>query len=49
MDKKVLKFYEAPSQEVVELKLEGFLCASNIDVEGVEDDDLGGGNNGLFG
>ena len=49
MDKKDLKFYVAPTSEAVELKLEGFLCASNIDVEGVDDDDLGGGNNGLFG
>ena len=31
MDKKDLKFYVAPSQEVVELKLEGFLCTSNPD------------------
>ena len=44
MDKKDLKFYEAPSLEVVELKMEGFLCASKI--EGVEDpDDIIGGNN----
>ena len=44
MDKKKdLKFYEAPSQEVVELKMEGILCASNI--EGVDNiDDLNGGN-----
>ncbi len=28
MDKKVLKFYEAPAAEVVELEVEGFLCAS---------------------
>ena len=31
MDKKDLKFYVAPSQEVVELKHEGILCASNPD------------------
>lgn len=43
MDKKELKFYEAPATEVVELKLEGFLCASKI--EGVDDpDDITGGN-----
>jgi hypothetical protein len=49
MDKKDLKFYEAPTSEAVELKLEGILCASKIEVEGVDDDDLGGGNNDLFG
>lgn len=44
MDKKVLKFYEAPAAEVVELSLEGFLCASG-DVEGVDNqDDITGGN-----
>ena len=44
MDKKELKFYEAPATEVVELKLEGFLCASKID--GVENpEDITGGNN----
>ena len=44
MDKKELKFYEAPATEVVELKLEGFLCASD-DVEGVDDPkDISGGN-----
>ena len=43
MDKKELKFYEAPAAEVVELKLEGFLCAS--DVQGVDDQkDITGGN-----
>ena len=29
MDKKELKFYEAPACGVVELKLQGVLCASN--------------------
>ena len=44
MDKKELKWYEAPAAEVVELKLEGFLCASG-DVEGVEEQtDITGGN-----
>ena len=44
MDKKELKFYEAPATEVVELKLEGFLCASG-GVEGVDDqNDITGGN-----
>ena len=43
MDKKELKIYEAPAAEVVELEVEGFLCASNI--EGVDDpNDLNGGN-----
>ena len=28
MDKKELKFYEAPASEVVELEVEGFLCGS---------------------
>lgn len=44
MDKKELKFYEAPAAEVVELSLEGFLCASG-DVEGVDNPgDITGGN-----
>ena len=29
MDKKELKFYEAPAMEVVEMKLQGMLCESN--------------------
>jgi len=28
MDKKELKFYDAPACEVVELKLQGMLCGS---------------------
>ena len=28
MDKKDLKWYESPAAEVVELEVEGFLCAS---------------------
>ena len=28
MDKKELKFYEAPTVELLDLELEGFLCAS---------------------
>ena len=45
MDKKELKFYEAPACEVVELKLQGpLLDASQI--EGVSDpNDITGGNN----
>ena len=31
MDKKELKFYEAPVVELVEMEIEGFLCASNGD------------------
>ena len=43
MDKKELKFYDAPACEIVELKLRGHLLESSI--EGVEDtDDLNGGN-----
>ena len=30
MDKKDLKWYEAPAVEVVELKAEGFLCGSVV-------------------
>ena len=44
MDKKELKIYEAPAAEVVELEVEGFLCASG-DIEGVDNqNDLNGGN-----
>ncbi len=44
MDKKELKFYETPTAEVVEMKLQGVLCASG-GVEGVDDpDDITGGN-----
>ena len=43
MDKKELKFYEAPACEVVELKVESQLLAGSI--QGVENpDDLNGGN-----
>jgi len=31
MNKKDLKFYEAPACEVMELELQGILCASNSD------------------
>ena len=31
MDKKVLKMYEAPKVEIVNVELEGFLCGSNPD------------------
>ena len=44
MDKKELKWYVAPSQEIIETELEGFLCASG-GIEGVDDPgDLNGGN-----
>ena len=51
MDKKVLKFYEAPAAEVVELKLEGFLCASDDpqEIEGTDQKDFGGENKDLWG
>lgn len=39
MEKKVLKMYEAPAAEVVELELEGFLCASNVDNINPDDDE----------
>ena len=46
MDKKELKFYEAPACEVEELQMQGVLCASGeVDIEGVDDpSDLNGGN-----
>lgn len=41
MEKKVLKMYEAPAAKVVELELEGFLCASNVDkIDPSEDEEL---------
>ena len=44
MDKKELKFYEAPACEVVELNASVALLAGS-DIEGVENqDDLNGGN-----
>jgi len=45
MDKKELKFYEAPACEVVELNASVALLAGSGDVEGVEDpEDITGGN-----
>ena len=38
MDKKVLKMYEAPEVELVELNVEGFLCGST-NAKGVDEDD----------
>ena len=44
MDKKVLKWYESPVMETVELEIEGFLCASG-GVDGLDNpDDITGGN-----
>jgi len=37
MDQKDLKWYEAPQMEVVEMKHEGFLCASG-DAEEFDED-----------
>ena len=34
MDKKELKFYEAPACEVMEMELEGVLCASGDGLPG---------------
>ena len=46
MDKKELKFYEAPACEVVELKLQGVLCqsggnggAENVGGEGMAEEE----------
>ena len=47
MDKKELKFYEAPACEVVELKASVALLAGSK-AEGVEEGDLGEDNNNLF-
>ena len=45
MEKKELKFYEAPEMEVLSMNVEGFFCASVDEIEGVEDiSDLNGGN-----
>jgi hypothetical protein len=42
MDKKELKFYEAPASEVIELKLNGILCASPGENPGdVQDEEVG--------
>ena len=42
MNMKDLKWYETPAMEVVDLKLEGFLCASAPDdvKDGPEDDPI---------
>ena len=42
MDKKDLKFYVTPSQEIVEIELEGFLCASPTGggSQGFDEDDI---------
>ena len=45
MDKKDLKWYEAPVMEVVDVEVEGFLCGSDeepsTNAEGVSEDPLG--------
>ncbi len=41
MNKKEMKFYEAPAMDVVEVKLSGVLCASG------QGDDLPGGGTGI--
>ncbi len=43
MDKKVLKFYEAPVVEAMEMLTEGFLCASG-NAEGITEDPIGSGD-----
>ena len=49
MNKKELKFYEAPACDVVELKASVALLAGSA-VEGLEDeDDITGGNKDLWG
>ena len=39
MDKKELKFYDAPACEVVELKIQGMLCVSAGTTGGTDDID----------
>ena len=39
MDKKDLKWYEAPVMEAVDVEVEGFLCASNVDNIDPNDDE----------
>ena len=39
MDKKDLKFYVTPSQEIVEVELEGQLLAGSTNAKGVEEDE----------
>ena len=41
MDKKVLKMYEAPEVEIVDVEIEGFLCASAVDnIDPSEDEEI---------
>jgi len=42
MDKKELKFYDAPACEVVELKYQGMLCASPGSEPGDVEDEFEG-------
>ena len=39
MDKKDLKWYESPVMESVDVEVEGFLCASNVDNIDPSDDE----------
>ena len=39
MDKKDLKFYVTPSQEIVEVELKGQLLAGSTNAKGVEEDE----------
>ncbi len=39
MEKKVLKWYEAPTVELVKTELEGFLCTSGEDISGNDEDE----------
>ena len=48
MDKKELKFYEAPAVELVETELEGFLCVSDLDDEDLGEGESGGSGGGDF-
>ena len=40
MDKKVLKMYEAPAVEIVELEVEGQLLAGSTNAENADVEDL---------
>ena len=40
MEKKELKFYEAPDLEVLDVNVEGFFCSSDTNAENVGSEDL---------
>jgi len=49
MDKKELKFYEAPACEVVMLKASSALLdTSTVEIEGADQSDFGGDNKGMW-